>query len=334
VLVGSNLHIFCGAAETKRVTSNRAAMQIELTDAGAREGYLFVYSRLPLVLNAASGLEVTGIAQAGEYMWRIGIAGRQRGAAQRVELNVLLPVTQQLWFWLLIASVLLSLAFAASRWVIGLRFARQHALDQERVRIARDLHDEIGANLSHISILSSLAAKPATAPNTSRAHNAEVADVARLTILAFDEILWSINPKNDTLQSLSHFICRRTEEILAPANLTCQFALDESFPARFVPPQRRHGLLLAVKEALHNILKHAAATRVEVRCAMDGRDFVVTIADNGRGFNPETVASAAPRRHGHGLDNLRRRLAELGGACHIDSHPGTGTRLTFRLPLD
>jgi signal transduction histidine kinase len=334
VLVGSNLHIFCGAAETKLVTSGRGAMQIDLTDAGAREGYLFVYSRLPLVLDAASGCAVTGIAQAGEYVWRIDIAGRQRGVPQRVALNVLLPVTQQLWFWLLIASVVLSLAWAASRHLLGMRLQRQHALDRERARIARDLHDEIGANLSHISILSSLAAKPGIENNISRQHNTEVANVARQTILAFDEVLWSINPKNDTLQSLSHYICRRTEEILAPANLTYQFELDEFFPDRFVPPQRRHGLLLAVKEALHNILKHAGATRVGLRCMMDGAVFVVTVADNGRGFNPQELATGAQGRQGHGLDNMRRRLAELGGECSIDSHVGSGTRVSFRLPLD
>ena len=333
VLVGSNLHIFCGAAETKRVTSGRGAMQIELTDAGARDGSLFVYSRLPLVLAAVSGCEVTGIAQAGEYVWRIDVAGRLRGAPQRVALNVLLPVTQQPWFWLLIASVVLSLAWAASRHLLGLRLQRQHALDRERARIARDLHDEIGANLSHISILSSLAAKPGTEPNTSREHNAEVANVARQTILAFDEVLWSINPKNDTLQSLSHYICRRTEEILAPADLTYQFELDESFPDLFVPPQRRHGLLLAVKEALHNILKHAGATRVELRCMMDGEVLVVFMSDNGRGFDPQAVATGAQGRQGHGLENMRRRLADLGGDCRIESRVGGGTRITFRLPI-
>ena len=331
VLVGSNLHIFCGAAETRRVTSGRGAMQIELSDAGAREGFLFVYSRLPVVLNSARGLEVTGIAQAGEYMWRIGVAGRQRGVAQSLELKVLLPVTQQVWFWLLIASVVLSLAFAASRAVSGWRFQRQHALDLERARIARDLHDEIGANLSHISILSSLAAKPGTSPDVSRKHNAEVANVARQTILAFDEILWSVNPKNDTLQSLSHFICRRTEEILAPANLTYHFELDETIPGTFVPPHRRHGLLLAVKEALHNILKHSGAGRVDVCCAMHDREFVVTICDNGCGFDPQAPAPAGRQRHG--LENLRRRLAELGGSCRIDSSLGSGTRLSLRMPL-
>ncbi|MCE9609013.1 MAG: ATP-binding protein [Chthoniobacter sp.] len=332
VVIGSNLHIYCGAAETRRVISRRGALEIELTDAGARDGDLFVYSRLPLVLKTATGCAVTGVAQAGEYAWRISLADRQRGAVQRVELKVLLPVTQQLWFWLLIATVLASLAFAAWRSVVGLRLQRQHALDEERARIARDLHDEIGANLTHISILSTLAAKPAA--TDARAHHVEVANVARQTILAFDEILWSVNPRNDTLQSLSHYLCRRTEEILAPAQVAHHFSLDESLPERIVPPQCRHGLLLAVKEALHNILKHARATCVEVQCTMDGGAFVVRVADNGCGFDPQTVAAAPPGRQGHGLENMRRRLAELGGSCHLESHPGGGTRITFRLPLD
>ena len=334
VLVGSNLHIYCGAAEIRNVTSGRGMMLLELTDAGAREGDLFIYSRLPLVLKSAGGCAVTGIAQAGEFVWRISIADRQRGMPQRIELNVLLPATQQVWFWLLVATVVLSLAFAASRYMAGIRLHRQVALDQERARIARDLHDEIGANLTHISILSTLAARPSTTAGTSREHNTDVANVARQTIQAFDEILWSINPGNDTLQSLSHFICRRTEEILAPANLAYQFELDESIPDRFVPPQRRHGLLLAVKEALHNILKHAAANRVTLRCAMDGGVFVVCIADNGRGFDPQAVPATATGRRGHGLENMRRRLAELGGDCHCESRPGHGTQITFRLPLD
>ena len=332
VVIGSNLHIYCGAAEIRSVVSRRSTLEIELTDAGAREGDLFVYSRQPLVLKTAIGCAVTGVAQAGEYAWRISLADRQRGAVQRVELKVLLPVTQQLWFWLLIATVLASLALAAWRSVIGLRLQRRHALHEERARIARDLHDEIGANLTHISIISTLAAKPGA--TEARAHYAEVANVARQTILAFDEILWSVNPRNDTLQSLSHYLCRRTEEILAPAQVSYHFTLDEALPHRPVPPQRRHGLLLAVKEALHNILKHARASRVEVQCTMDGGVFIVRITDNGCGFDPQTVIATPPGRQGHGLENMRRRLADLGGTSDFESSLGLGTCITFRLSLD
>ena len=211
---------------------------------------------------------------------------------------------------------------------------RAEAAHAERTRIARDLHDEIGANLPHISILSTLAAQDSTGLSVSRQHSSEAALVARQTIQAFDEILWSVNPKNDTLQSLSHYLCRATEENLAPSGVGHHFELDESFPGLPLPPHCRQGLLLAVKEVLHNILKHAAASRVELQCTVaDGAVFVVRVADDGRGFDPEAVPAGPRTRQGQGLENIRRRLAEIGGECRIESRPGHGTTVTFRLPL-
>jgi len=334
VLIGSNLHIYCGAAEIKNITTSRSGMEIELTDAGAREGDLFIYSRWMPVLKKAGGCMVSGVFSAGENVWRINLTDRRCGAAQRIELAIVLPVTQQAWFWMLIAVVTASLLFAAWRYVVGVRLQRQHALAGERSRIARDLHDEIGANLSHISILSTLAAKPSAEAATSRLHNLEVASVARQTIQAFDEILWSINPANDTLQSLSDYICRSTEEILVRVNVAFQFTLDESFPARTVPPQLRHGILLAVKEALHNILKHASPSRVHVQCTMNGGTFIIRLTDDGCGFDLQAIRAGAGGRQGHGLENMHRRLTDLGGTCDIESQVGSGTTITFRLPLN
>jgi len=210
----------------------------------------------------------------------------------------------------------------------------QRAMEKERARIAADLHDEIGANLTHISILSTLAAEPEAARETSRQQNAEVTSVARQTILAFDEILWSVNPKNDTLKSLSHYICRRTEEILAPAKIMHHFALDEALPDTPMSPQRRHGLLLAVKEALHNILKHAGATRVEVACVVENGEFVVSVSDNGCGFDPSVIPVNGKGRRGQGVENMRKRLKDLGGVCGIERQPAGGTRIMFRLPIE
>lgn len=214
------------------------------------------------------------------------------------------------------------------------RLELMRSMEKERDRIAADLHDEIGANLTHISILSTLAAKPGTELSTSRQHNAEVTSVARQTIQAFDEILWSVNPKNDTLKSLSHFICRRTEEILAPAKIMHHFSLDEALPDSPVSPQRRHGLLLAVKEALHNILKHAGATRVEVTCTLEKGQFVVIVSDNGYGFDPSALPVHVKGRKGQGLENMRQRLKALGGECRIERQPEGGTRIIFCLPME
>jgi signal transduction histidine kinase len=211
----------------------------------------------------------------------------------------------------------------------------QAALEAERARIACDLHDEIGANLTHISILSTLASQSAAEnPRDARQHCAEAAQVSQQTIRAFDEILWSVNPRNDTIHSLSHYICRHAEETLAPAGIAHHFDLDESFPDRMLPPHCRHGLLLAVKEVLHNVIKHASASRVEIKCGMeDDRQYRVRVSDDGRGIDSRAATAGPARREGLGLESLRRRMAELGGTCVIESPPAGGTVVTLRLPL-
>jgi signal transduction histidine kinase len=214
------------------------------------------------------------------------------------------------------------------------RLKAESALAEERARIARDLHDEIGANLTHISILSTLASDAETGKELSRQHNLEVASCARETIQAFDEILWSVNPKNDTLPSLCHYICRRVEEMLAPAGITYRFYLQEPMPDRPLPPNSRHQVLLAVKEALHNILKHAKAHNVQVICELNSQNRLrIEIKDDGCGFDPRNIVREPGQRRGMGLDDMNHRLTILGGECHMSSTAGMGTRITFDIPL-
>lgn len=214
------------------------------------------------------------------------------------------------------------------------RLKAESALAEERARIARDLHDEIGANLTHISILSTLASDTETGKELSRQHNLEVASCARETIQAFDEILWSVNPKNDTLPSLCHYICRRVEEMLAPAGITYRFYLQEPMPDRPLPPNSRHQVLLAVKEALHNILKHAKAHNVQVICELNSQNRLrIEIKDDGCGFDPRNIVREPGQRRGMGLDDMNHRLTILGGECHMSSTAGMGTRITFDIPL-
>ena len=277
---------------------------------------------------------------AGDYTFRVTVCnsdGVWNSEGATVRWRVYPPFWETIGFRLAVLCVIILMAVAVGRGIVRRRlaaFERERALETERSRIARDLHDEIGANLTHISILSTLAAKPEVGSETARNHHVEVADVARQTIQAFDEILWSVNPKNDKLRNLSQFICRRAQEVLTPAAITCHFVRDEELPDWPVLPQYRHGLLLAIKEALHNILKHAGATRVEVRCAMENNVFVVEVADNGTGF-VESEAGANPhQRRGSGLGNMRQRVSDMGGECRVESHHGKGTRVTFRLPLE
>jgi signal transduction histidine kinase len=329
------LHIYCGAAELKRVTSLHSAMQIELTDAGARAGDLFIYSQLKPVVKDATGVVVVGLTSAGENVWKLSLKERRAGEIQRVELGIPQPVTRQAWFWIMCGVLLVSLIFSGWRYVVWQRtqlalsrLEQTTARQQERSRIAKDIHDDIGASLTRILLHSKAARRemsgqPARLPERLEAIETTAVDMTRV----MDEIVWAVNPRNDTFDGLVTYLGRYAEEFLKLAGLRCRLDLPLDMPAWSVEAKVRHGLFLAFKEALNNVAKHAAAStvRVSVRMVTDG--FELSIEDDGKGFK----VGSGERADRNGLDNMRSRLAEIGGACVIESEPGRGTCVRFRM---
>ncbi|TAE74752.1 MAG: sensor histidine kinase [Verrucomicrobia bacterium] len=330
VLIGSNLHIYCGAAEIRQLASDRDSLSIDLTDAGARDGDLYLYSRLQPILAAASGCTVSGITSAGENVWRLSLHDRRPGAPQRIELAIQLPANRQPWFWILIATVALSLLFAAWRYVVGLRLERALALDRERARIARDIHDDLGASLTHIALLGELAQNDIDRPERARVHVDDIFRAACKLTRSVDEIVWALNPSNDSIPRFAAYVGDFTQEFLQSADIGCRLSIPADLPGRPLPPKVRHELFLAIKEALHNIVSHAAASSARLEISMRGDHLRVLIADDGRGFDP---ASPAPGRPGggHGLANLRQRMQEVGGSLEILSSPGGGTTVVLEV---
>ena len=326
VLIGSNLHIYCGASDIARVVSSSSSMQIELTDAGARDGDLFIYSRTQPVLMTASGCAVTGVSGAGEYVWRVSIMDRQNGVPQRIVLKMLLPVRRQAWFWMLIAGLALSLALAAWRYVVGLRLQRAHDLDLERARISRDIHDDLGATLTRIVMLSD-------AEEGKDSHLQQIHEAALDMTREMDATVWAINPRNDSLDQLVLYLDAYAQEFLDPTGIESRVEFPDSLPAVPVKAHVRHTVFLAFKEALANIVHHADARLVQLRLSVQSTGFQLVVEDDGAGFveRPETP----PRPDtGNGLRNMRQRLSAIGGRCLVDSEPGRGTRVTFEVPLE
>ena len=327
VLIGSNLHIYCGAAEIQRVTSLQGGMEIELTDAGAREGDLFVYSRLMPVLKSATGCKVDKIAYAGENVWRIALTDRQPGAAQRVEMSIQLPVSKQPWFWLLVAVATASLIFGGWRYLAGMRLERQHALQQERSRIAQDLHDNIGANLAQIGLLTERVEQAMDDPDKMRTQLERIFTVSHATAKQLDAVVWAVDPANDTLEEFARYVHGYAEDFLGMAGIRCHFTSTAAMPVMHLSSTLRHHLLMVVKEAVHNAVKHSAATVVTLRIGIEGNRLVLEIADDGRSLPPP--AEMIP---GNGLENMKSRAAEIGGACEFltrETDHGTIVRLTL-----
>ncbi|MEI7902214.1 MAG: two-component regulator propeller domain-containing protein, partial [bacterium] len=213
------------------------------------------------------------------------------------------------------------------------RFEMLQATERERARIARDLHDDLGSTLTQIAYLGdTLLNRPGLAPDLA-------GDIDRMRATALDatrsldETVWAVDPGQDTLESLAGYLAGLAQQLLSDAQVGCRFDIPDTLPPLAVPSDVRHHLFLAVKEALHNIIRHARAKEVDIRLTVQPPDCQLVIADNGCGF--ETDAAGARAGGGHGLGNIRRRLEAVGGRCEIRSQPGSGTEieLNWRLPL-
>ena len=334
-LIGSSLHIYCGAAEIKRVTSLRSAMQIELTDAGAREGDLFVYSPFRPVVGEAVGCVVEGIKAAGENVWQLSLRERRYGEVQRIELGIPQPVTRQAWFWAMCVVLASSLVYSGWRYLAWQRsqlalsrLEQTTARQQERARIARDLHDELGASLAQIAMLGNRAQKLSAGDSAQQERLSEIYDRARESTRRLDEIVWAVNPARDSLEHLVSYLCKFAEEYLALADVRFRVDIPDELPPVPLNSGIRHNVFLATREAIHNAVRHGHPGTVTLRVDVQASCFTVVIEDDGGGFDAAAALAA-----GRGVANMHERMAQVGGEARITSKPGAGSTVLFVIPI-
>jgi len=206
------------------------------------------------------------------------------------------------------------------------RAERRRAIEAERSRIARDLHDDLGSTLTEIGVLASTGIRTPSAEEKSPGLFRSINDKARALIAALDVIVWAVDPEENSLQSLADYLSGYAAEYLENSGIACRFKIPVALPAVTLDGRVRHDLFLAIKEALHNVVRHSRATEVEFHLAVADSTLEMLIADNGCGF--------APREgDGHGLKNLPERLAQMGGRCEVTSGAGRGTQVKILLPL-
>lgn len=204
----------------------------------------------------------------------------------------------------------------------------RRALEVERARIARDLHDDLGAGLAQINISSGLLEFEGVDPEVVGPLVRDIGSRSRELIAALDEIVWAINPKNDTLISLATYLCQFAQNFLRSAQIACRLSVPLDLPDLPLDAEQRHGLFLAFAEAIHNAVRHSGATEVKVSIGYENGAIRLTVSDNGCGL-PHTE----PAEGADGLGNMHQRLAQLGGICRIHSSPSIGTEVMLFLPL-
>ncbi len=208
------------------------------------------------------------------------------------------------------------------------RLEQETAVERERTRIARDMHDELGASLTHLALTSDLAGFELGVESPVGQRFAQLARKARSVSGVLDRIVWTVNPRNDTLERLVGYTAEFATEYLGDIGIALQLGLPAQLPALPVCAEARHQILLAVKEVLNNAAKHGAADRVKLDITFESGMLKLAIADNGRGFDPGAVSASA-----NGLINLRQRLGALGGTARLESQSGVGTTVTLEAPI-
>jgi len=211
---------------------------------------------------------------------------------------------------------------------------KAQAVERERARIARDIHDDLGASLTRISLLSQTVRSELDEQASTASAVDQIYGTARELTRAMDEIVWAVNPQHDSLDSLATYLGRFAQNFLSTAGIRCRLDVPLRLPTWPLTAEIRHNVFLAFKEVLHNIVKHAGASEVQVLLELLPRGFVLVIADNGRGFQNSGTADsfrtdASRLAGGNGLLNLRKRLEEVGGHCEFLSVSGNGTRVSL-----
>lgn len=205
---------------------------------------------------------------------------------------------------------------------------RHREIERERARLAQDLHDDLGSRLTEVNMLATLVKSPTTSGDEKDRYLGDLTDTARHMVTSLDEIVWAVNPRNDTIASLASYFGAYAQRLLDIAGVSCGLDIAEDLPDHPLDPKFRQELFFAFKEALTNVVRHAHANRVWLRISVRDGWLNVAVADNGNGFQPQTQRAGSD-----GIANMNNRLKSIGGACNITSAAREGTTVEFRAPL-
>jgi signal transduction histidine kinase len=278
----------------------------------------------------------------------INAEGMESAAPASLTFTIQPPFWQRWWFIAFCVLILGSILYG----IHIVRLDRLLEIEKIRSRIATDLHDDIGAGLTHIGLLSQVTLQksgirqrlerddglsepngevtwqiPSSAARELGTSMERVGSIARELSQSMSDVVWSINPQHDSGEALQRRLSVFAHEICRAKNIALDFEVSEQMAGIKLHPELRRSLLLIVKEALHNAVKYSGSSSVSVNIDFNGKNIVAAIADCGKGFE---INSSSP---GNGLNNMRSRAEKLGGACEIVSAPGQGTRVTARVPF-
>lgn len=265
----------------------------------------------------------------GKYVFHYKAATSQGEMSNEQTITLIIhpPFWKTWWFIAAVVLLLSFLFYKVVRYISQrnlkeklLRLEKEQAIEKERNRISRDMHDDLGSGLTKIAILSEVVKKQMNEPDKARQQLESISQSSRELVDNLQDIIWVLNPKNDTLESLAAYIREYALKFFEPFGINLLFQYPDKFPDIRLSEETRRNIFLVVKETLNNTAKHAWCNRVTIVLASGGSSVSLTITDDGKGFDIEKT-----RMFGNGLLNMQHRIQQVGGSYTIQSEPDKGT---------
>ncbi len=274
----------------------------------------------------------------GQYKFRV-LASNHTGIWNSEEASISFQIPKHYWetetFKILFGILIVSIIIGTTRLFFIRKLKRQkhihetqRAIEQERLRISRDIHDEIGSRLTKILVLNEVVGDEADKTHKVKEFTKKISNETKQIIENLDEIIWFINPGNDTIEHLGSFLREYIVDFFCSTDIECNCDFPDSYPAIQISPEVRRNCVLAVKEITNNIVKHASATKVHAQFQIQEKSVIISISDNGRGFS-----TSEPHTIGNGLTNIQKRIEELRGKVLVESEISSGTTIQISIPL-
>lgn len=269
------------------------------------------------------------------HVEEVDIFGMPTGISASMNVLVRPPIWRRAWFWSTMSIGVALAIFATGRYVTWNKMRREMAqlrvqqeLERERLRIARDIHDDLGVRITRIALLTAVAEVNSSYSEKARADFGRVSQMSRELVSALYETVWAVNPENDNLDALGNYLCQMINRLCERSEFRSRFYVADLPKDVQISSPARNNISMAVKEAVHNVIKHAHASEFNIQIEFANSVLKISLKDDGRGFQLST------QRGGHGLTNMKRRMESIGGQCLIESEAGKGTAVHLQFTIE
>jgi signal transduction histidine kinase len=259
--------------------------------------------------------------------------GKWNDVPLQIALIVEPPFWRTWWFRLALITIGVSLVVLIVRYYTYLKvkaktmeLERQHALNTERMRISKDVHDDIGSGLSKIALLSALANRKLKENELPSKDIDNISAISKQLVDNMHDLVWVLNPENTTLDNLVSRIREYCADYLDVSDVTSTLCFPDNVPPVSIHGEVQRNVFSTVKEALNNCMKHSKATHVAVTLTMQREMLEITILDNGIGFSGNEST-------GNGLRNMKNRIEQIHGSFHVSSAVNAGSTISISIPF-